>query len=166
MISKEEAYKEIQQLTERFAEQIDSYRSGEYNETQTRRDFIDPFFMALGWDVNNTQGYAEAYREVIHEDKVKVWKATKAPDYSFRLPGGKRLFFVEAKKPNVDIEGDINRKLVDQLLQLNEEKSHTQLPTKLSQIETKIDWCEGRINEIVYELYGITPEERKIIEGN
>ena len=60
MISKEEAYLEIKQLTERFAEQIDSYKSGEYNETLTRHDFIDPFFMALGWDVNNTQGYAEA----------------------------------------------------------------------------------------------------------
>lgn len=97
MISKDEAYKIIQQLVERFAEQLDSYKSGEYNETLTRRDFIDPFFKALGWDIDNSQGYAEAYREVIHEDKVKIGKATKAPDYSFRLPGGKRLFFVEAK---------------------------------------------------------------------
>jgi type I restriction-modification system DNA methylase subunit len=108
MITKEEAYKIVQQLTERFAEQIDSYKSGEYNETQTRRDFIDPLFKALGWDVDNSDGNAEAYREVIHEDKVKVGKATKAPDYSFRLAGGKRLFFVEAKKPSVDIKGDIS----------------------------------------------------------
>lgn len=107
MISKEEAYKIIQQLVIRFGEQIDSYKSGEYNETLTRRDFIDPMFKALGWDVDNSQGYAEAYREVIHEDKVKIGKATKAPDYSFRLPGGKRLFFVEAKKPSIDIKGDI-----------------------------------------------------------
>lgn len=108
MKSKEEAYKIIQQLVERFDEQIDSYKSGEYNETLTRRDFIDPMFMALGWDVDNSQGYAEAYREVIHEDKVKIGKATKAPDYSFRLPGGKRLFFVEAKKPSIDVKSDIS----------------------------------------------------------
>lgn len=108
MISKEEAYQHIKQLVERFGEQIDSYKSGEYNETLTRRDFIDPLFKALGWDVDNSLGYAEAYREVIHEDKVKVGKATKAPDYSFRLPGGKRLFFVEAKKPSVDIKGDVS----------------------------------------------------------
>lgn len=106
MISKEQAYQQIQQLVERFAEQIDSYKSGEYNETLTRRDFIDPFFKALGWDIDNSNGYAEAYREVIHEDKVKIGKATKAPDYSFRLSGGKRLFFVEAKKPSIDIKGD------------------------------------------------------------
>jgi type I restriction-modification system DNA methylase subunit len=108
MISKEKAYLEIQELVNRFDEQIESYKQTDYNETLTRRDFIDPFFKALGWDVDNSQGYAEAYREVIHEDKVRVGKATKAPDYSFRLPGGKRLFFVEAKKPNIDIKNNIS----------------------------------------------------------
>ena len=107
MNSKEQGFEQLKQLVERFGEQIDSYKSGYYNETLTRRDFIDPFFKALGWDMDNSQGYAEAYREVIHEDKVKVGKATKAPDYSFSLPGGKRLFFVEAKKPSVDIKGGI-----------------------------------------------------------
>jgi len=29
---------------------------------------IDPLFEALGWDVANRQGFAEAYKEVIHED--------------------------------------------------------------------------------------------------
>ncbi len=57
--------------------------------------------------MDNSQGYAEAYREVIHEDRVKIGAATKAPDYSFRLPGGKRLFFVEAKKPSVVVKTDI-----------------------------------------------------------
>lgn len=107
MISKENAFAEISELVARFGEQIESYKQADYNETLTRRDFIDPFFKALGWDVDNSQGYAEAYREVIHEDKVKVGKATKAPDYSFRLPGGKRLFFVEAKKPTIDIKNSI-----------------------------------------------------------
>jgi len=108
MITKEEAYTQVQSLVLRFSEQFDSYTSGDYNETLTRRDFIDPLFKALGWDIDNSQGYAEAYREVIHEDKVSVGGATKAPDYSFRLPGGKRLFFVEAKKPSVNIKEDIH----------------------------------------------------------
>jgi predicted type IV restriction endonuclease len=107
MISKETAYKIIEDLVVRFEEQIVSYKKAEYNETQTRRDFIDPFFKALGWDMDNSQGNAEAYREVIHEDKVKVGAATKAPDYSFKLAGGKRLFFVEAKKPSVAVKEEI-----------------------------------------------------------
>jgi type I restriction-modification system DNA methylase subunit len=107
MINKESAYKKISELVERFNEQLDSYKSSNYNETLTRRDFIDPFFKALGWDIDNEQGYAEAYREVIHEDRVKVAGKTKAPDYSFRPGGGKRLFFVEAKKPSIVIKDDI-----------------------------------------------------------
>ena len=107
MFTKEEALKKIEALVERFDEQKVSYKKTDYNETQTRRDFIDPFWKALGWDVDNENGYAESYREVIHEDRVKVGGATKAPDYSFRLPGGKRLFFLEAKKPSVEIKDDI-----------------------------------------------------------
>lgn len=107
MADKDSAYKKIAELVERFTEQYASYKKSEYNETLTRRDFIDPFFKALGWDIDNEQGYAEAYREVIHEDKIKVGKATKAPDYSFRLSGGKRLFFVEAKKPSVFVKDEI-----------------------------------------------------------
>lgn len=107
MINKDTAYKTISELVDRFTDQYDSYKKSDYNETLTRRDFIDPFFKALGWDIDNSEGYAESYREVIHEDKIKVSGATKAPDYSFRLVGGKRLFFVEAKKPSVVVKDDI-----------------------------------------------------------
>jgi len=101
------APKEILGLVERFERNRESYRSGQYNETQLRREFIDPFFEALGWDVNNKQGRAEAYKDVIHEDAIKIGGATKAPDYCFRI-GGTRKFFVEAKKPAVNIKEDAN----------------------------------------------------------
>src|SRR5690554_85264 len=107
MQGKQTALEKIKSLVQRFDEQKEFYKRTEYNETQTRRDFIDPFWKALGWDIDNENGYAESYREVIHEDRVKVGGATKAPDYSFRLVGGKRLFFLEAKKPSVAIKSDI-----------------------------------------------------------
>jgi hypothetical protein len=94
-------------LVEKFEYNLESYKSGHYNETQVRREFVDPFFKALGWDVDNEQGFAEAYKDVIHEDAIKVEGTTKAPDYSFRI-GGQRKFFLEAKKPSVDIKEDIH----------------------------------------------------------
>ena len=97
----------IAALIERFGRNVDAYRAGRYNETQIRREFIDPLFTALGWDVANRAGYAEAYKDVIHEDTIKVGGATKAPDYCFRI-GGARKFFVEAKKPSVDIARDVH----------------------------------------------------------
>lgn len=95
----------IHDLVERFERNYEAYKSGSYNETQVRREFIDPFFEALGWDVNNRDGNAEAYKDVIHEDAVKVGGITKAPDYSFRI-GGTRKFFVEAKKPSIVVKDD------------------------------------------------------------
>ena len=96
----------IRQLIEAFDRNIEIYKNQHYNETELRHEFIDPFFIALGWDVNNTQKIAPAYKDVIHEDSIKVGSSTKAPDYCFRI-GPKRIFFLEAKKPSVDIKGDI-----------------------------------------------------------
>ena len=99
------APKVILELIDRFDRNRDAYRSGRYNETQVRLEFIDPFFKALGWDIYNEQGNAEAYKDVVHEAAVKVGGSTKAPDYSFRI-GGARKFFLEAKKPSIDLKGD------------------------------------------------------------
>jgi type I restriction-modification system DNA methylase subunit len=101
-----EAQKQISLLVERFERNIEAYRSPAYNETQLRREFIDPFFEALGWDVANKAGYAEQYKDVFHEDAIKVAGATKAPDYCFRI-GGVRKFFLETKRPSVDIKGEV-----------------------------------------------------------
>ena len=73
--------------------------SGKYNETQLRREFIDPFFIALGWDVNNEKGDAESYKDVIHEDAIKVGGTTKAPDYCFRRGAED----TEKKMPRIEI---------------------------------------------------------------
>ncbi len=97
----------ILDLVERFERNLSSYRSLGYNEAQVRREFIEPFFEKLGWDVSNRAGYAEAYKDVIFEDAIKVGGATKAPDYCFRI-GGARKFFLEAKKPAIDLKGNIS----------------------------------------------------------
>jgi len=97
----------ILELVERFERNLKSYRSQGYNEAQVRREFIEPFFEELGWDVSNRAGYAEAYKDVICEDAIKVGGATKAPDYCFCI-GGARKFFLEAKKPAVDLRGEIS----------------------------------------------------------
>lgn len=94
-------------LLARFERNRETYQANTYNETQLRREFIDPFFAALGWDVDNKQGFAEAYKDVIHEDAIKIGGATKAPDYCFRI-GGTRKFFVEAKKPAVNLKDEIS----------------------------------------------------------
>ena len=95
----------VVELIETFDRHVEAYHSQQYKEAQLCREFIDPFFHALGWDVANEKGYAQAYKEVIHEDAIKIGGYTKAPDYCFRI-GPVRKFFLEAKKPSIDIKGD------------------------------------------------------------
>ena len=43
----------VVELIETFGRDIEAYNSQQYIETQVRREFIDPFFEELGWDVTN-----------------------------------------------------------------------------------------------------------------
>ncbi|MCU0393563.1 MAG: N-6 DNA methylase, partial [Thermoflexibacter sp.] len=100
---KEQAKIQLQELIGKFEAQTAYYRTIDYNETQVRRDFIDPFFKILGWDMDNTLRQRETYREVKMEYKFTASGKKKSPDYSFNIHGKSR-FFVEAKKPFVSIK--------------------------------------------------------------
>lgn len=94
----------IIQLIERFDFYRDSYlkSTGTYNEAKLRNDYLDPFFKAMGWDVDNKNGWSETYREVSHEQTIKIRGRTEFIDYSFRI-GGLTKFIVEAKAPSIRI---------------------------------------------------------------
>jgi len=96
----------VLKLCETFAEHREHFQSGNFNEFQLRKQFLDPLFEALGWDIANSQGLAPQYRDVIHEDAIKIGLHAKAPDYAFTFHG-QRKFFLEAKKPSVNIRTDV-----------------------------------------------------------
>lgn len=91
---------------ERFSRRINEYRGSLYNETELRNEFVNPFFAALGWDMDNRQDLSSDLKEVKVEESIIVEESIKSPDYSFRL-GRKLKFFVETKKPSINIEGGI-----------------------------------------------------------
>ena len=92
---------EVKALATHFKTHLAFYKDPQqnYNEHSCRIEFIDPFLKLLGWDVANEKGLAPQYREVIAENY-----STKSdrPDYTMTLRGVAK-FFVEAKKPSVDI---------------------------------------------------------------
>lgn len=100
------------QLGERvrqYASRIVEFTRPTYNETEVRVDFVNPLFRCLGWDVDNEAGLPQHLREVTHEATVIVdengRQRSKKPDYSFRV-GTETLFYLETKKPSVDITAD------------------------------------------------------------
>jgi type I restriction-modification system DNA methylase subunit len=106
-MNKAKAKDTIELLVKRFDSQIDDYKKSSYQETTTRIDFINPLFEALGWDINNKLGLLVKQRDVIHEDKIKIGGVTKAPDYCFTIEGI-RKFFLEAKRPGINIKEHID----------------------------------------------------------
>jgi hypothetical protein len=117
----------IEPLVEKYTFHRDAYLRGQekYNETHLRQDFTDPFFHALGWDVNNNKGHSEAYREVLLEEPVRIRGTTYYFDYTFRI-GGVRKFIVETKKPSVKIRDD-----ADAALQLRRYAWNAKLPLSI-----------------------------------
>ena len=184
---------EIARLVETFERNRESYAQGRYGETQLRREYIDPFFKALGWDVDNTRGWAEAYKDVIHEDAIRIGSSVKAPDYCFRI-GGTRKFFIEAKAPAVNLKDDPepayqlrryawSAKLPLSILTDFEEfavydcRVRPHQADKSSKARTKYwrytdypdCWDEiaatgAHLDQLVYELYGLTHDAIKIVE--
>jgi type I restriction-modification system DNA methylase subunit len=102
----------IQKLVETFEKNLPEYQSRK-NETELRREFLDKFFTALGWDVDNLQGAREAEKEVAHEFSVEIDGQQKKADYAFRIKRDSAIaekfdFLVEAKKPSVKIESNLD----------------------------------------------------------
>jgi hypothetical protein len=64
---------------------------------------------------------------------------------------------------NKSLQTEITR-FVDQLLQLHVEIAETKLQSRIAQLESKIVFFENKINELVYQLYGISADEIKIVE--
>lgn len=91
----------LNDLVNRFQTNLTYYKEARnnYNEHSCRIEYIDPLLKILGWDVANEKGLAPQYREVIAENYSTP---TDRPDYTMTLRGVAK-FFVEAKKPTVDI---------------------------------------------------------------
>jgi len=105
------APKEIEDLVKRFEDYQHIYKSKTYNETELRNHFINPFFEALGWDVQG-KNCAPDRQEVKEEGVFKLDDKSEKPDYSFLL------------------------------------------------LDT-----DRQIDALVYELYRLTEEEIRIVEG-
>lgn len=118
--------KQVAELIERFNRNRESYISGLYNETQLRREFLDPFFESLGWDVNNKQGRIYS-SDKSHHDKIVS--------------------------------------LVEQMLSLNKRLPSAKTDYEKTSLQRQIEATDKQIDKLVYELYGLTEEEIRIVEG-
>lgn len=100
------AHEKVVRLVKTFADSHDKYLAADYNESAARKDFIDKFFIALGWDVNHDEQTNPYEQEVKVERNVAVAARVKKADYAFFLKPnfGQERFFVEAKRPSAILD--------------------------------------------------------------
>ena len=90
--------KELNRLVESFGKRLAELKQAGYAEAQLRDDFLNPFFRALGWDMENRAGLIQREREVEIESATQIGGGRKRADYFFRTDKRDR-FVCEAKKP-------------------------------------------------------------------
>ena len=101
----DEAFALVQSLVKDFEANKAAYLSAAYQESEVRKDFIDKFLTALGWDVNHDQQKNPFEQEVKVERGVNVHGSQRRADYAFYITPNFRdvRFYTEAKKPFGDI---------------------------------------------------------------
>jgi adenine-specific DNA-methyltransferase len=103
-----DAHERVKELVEIFKQNESRYLTPGYSEAQARLDFIDKFWIALGWDVNHETQTNPYKQEVKVERGVRTNEWRKRADYAFLASNFRDvLFFVEAKKPNVGLENPL-----------------------------------------------------------
>ena len=112
-LTKEQAKEEVKKLVDKYNRILESGSIKRYKEGDTKAEFIEPLFEALGWDVRNT----ENDDEVVREEKISKGRV----DYSFRINGIPK-FFLEAKALKEDLD---NIKFVEQAVNYSWHKGCT-----------------------------------------
>jgi hypothetical protein len=106
----EEAFKRVQELAADFKANERRYLSSDYQEAEVRKDFVDKFWMALGWDANHDFQTNPYEQEVKVERSVSSREGQTRADYAFYVKPNFRdvRFYLEAKKPSVELAGKGN----------------------------------------------------------
>jgi hypothetical protein len=97
--------KTLSELVARFAAGEIGFLQSSYDEAKLRQDFLDPLFLALGWDLGNRQALIQKHREVEIESRTMIAGRRKRADYLFRADSRDR-FVCEAKKPAESLDAD------------------------------------------------------------
>ena len=99
----------IRTLVDAFRDRAAELRGPQKTVAEIRNGFIDPFWNALGWDVRNRAHKSDAEKDIVIEAHVGTIeegrRRSRRSDYLFRI-GGFPRFFVEAKKPAVNLALD------------------------------------------------------------
>jgi adenine-specific DNA-methyltransferase len=100
----DDSFARVKQLVADFEAGKAHFLSPQYQEQEARHDFIDKFWIALGWDVNH-ETQKNPFEQEVKVERKEHGTSQRRADYAFYLAPNFRdvKFYVEAKKPYGDI---------------------------------------------------------------
>src|SRR6266853_3720933 len=164
----DEAFTRVKELVSIFQHHEERYLSPGYSEAQARLDFIDKFWIALGWDLNHEHQTDPYKQEVKVERGVATSEFRKRAAYAFLAPNPKiKKAHIEAVTIHtLDLTNTLERvqhdrfvQLVDQMLKAKQQLASARTERDQTFYESKCATLDRQIDNLVYELYDLTPEE-------
>jgi hypothetical protein len=120
-----------------------------------KKDVNYNLFFLLG--IINSKALKFYWKKNNSDEKKTFPKIKKEAILSIPIP------VIESEREE-EIQSEVEKNVV-LLLRLNDDLQAEKLPTKIKQIKTRISYSEERIDQLVYELYQLTPEEIKMVEA-
>jgi len=142
--------KELNRLVDSFGKRLAELKSTDYNEAKLRDDFLNPFFRALSWFFLQKSNIAQ------RDDFPKiVLKETRS------LPFPK----IDLKNRADKSRHDKLVSLVDKMLGLMPKLRAATLESEKAVLQNAVTATDHQIDQLVYELYNLTPEEIALVEA-
>lgn len=164
--------RELNRLVESFGKRLAELKLPGYAEAQLRDDFLNPFFRALGWDMENRAGLIQKEREVEIESATQIGGGRKRADYvKFTANGlsATPIRIIDFSKPADKSRHDKLVVLVDKLLglmpKLRGPSGQALSDSDKATLQNAVTATDQQIDQLVYELYELTPEEIALVEG-
>lgn len=142
---------QVAALVAEFDANRDFYTSRGFSEADAREKFIDPFFEALGWDVDNSSAFELYQQDTIPE--ARLWKegAVHYADYAFRIDG-RSFIMVEAEAMSRDVD---NAEHIEQAIGYAWSSAHAEIAILTDFEELRVFDVRNYPNADNYEEYEI-----------
>lgn len=121
-----------------------------------RREELDPLYL-LG--LLNSRFLTYLYQVLAQEEgrtfaQVKIFRMKQLP-----------IRLIDPYDPDDEVRHDRIVKLVERMLALHDQLATARTSLEKERVQRQIDYIDNQIDQLVYELYGLTEEEFELVEG-
>lgn len=108
---------------------------------------------------------AKAIMGILNSRLISFWIDKTCTAYKFLFPQLNQSTLETIPIPAEQAKHDKMVSLVDRMLTLHKNKAAVRLAREKAMVEQQITETDAQIDRLVYDLYGLTDEERAIVEG-